>query len=252
MERCDVVYILKESDEPYELTYSLRSLEQNFPHGKVFFVGGPQKGLTPDGSIYHTQEGYSKFERSHSSLRKIIECKDISERFFLFNDDFFILKRIDTADFKNLSNGTLEKRIQVLMDRTGRNAYTEGLEDMRRELKRKGYDMLSYSVHIPILFDKTILTKVLDEFETPMYRSVYGNISGEPYEYHKDCKISNFVNIPDESWDYVSTTEKSFKDGAVGTYIRNLFDKPSRYENIPSPSLKELYSEEGDEVYAEG
>ena len=252
MERYDIVYVLKDGIEPSELIYSLRSVERNFPHRHVWFVGGHPDGLYPDGCLYHVQEGYSKFERAHSSLRKIIECKDISERFFLFNDDFFVLKPIDTANFKNLTNGTLEKRIKVLTERTGHNPYTDGMEAMRKELMKKGYDTLSYSVHIPILFDKAILAKVLDEFETPMFRSVYGNVSGEPYEHHQDVKISNLENIPDERWLYVSTTERSFKEGKVGEYIRLKFYKPSRFEDIPSPSLTELYSEEGDEVYAEG
>lgn len=244
----DIVYVLKQDVEPAELIYSLRSIERNFPHRKVWFVGGHPEGIFPDGSIYHTQEGYSKFERSHSSLRKIIECQDITDRFFLFNDDFFILKRIDTLNFKNLTNGTLEKRIHVLTERQGLNPYIQGLKEMRMELVRHGYDTLSYSVHIPILFDKAILKTVLDEFETPMFRSVYGNISGEPYEYHRDIKISDLESIPGEDWDYVSTTEKSFRHGKVGEYLRRMFSEPSRFE-FEKQNIKELYSEEGDLLY---
>lgn len=251
MERLDIVYVLKEDIDPAELIYSLRSVEANFPHRKVWFVGGHPDGLYPDGCIFHKQEGFSKFERAHSSLKKIIECHDVTDRFFLFNDDFYVLDRIDTEHFKNLTNGTLEKRIKTLMDLKGQNSYNCGLADMRAELILKGYDTMSYSVHIPMLFDKAILQKVLDEFNTPMFRSVYGNVSGEPYAYHKDIKISDLSSIPGDDWDYVSTTERSFKDGKVGIYLKGRFPKPSRFETNTPPPLRELYSEEGDMRYAE-
>lgn len=248
MERYDVVYILKDDIESDELIYSLRSIDENFPHRKVWFVGGHPENLFPDGSIYHKQEGYSKFERAHSSLRKIIECDDISDKFFLFNDDFFVLKRIDTANFKNLVNGTLEKRIREMTEIRGETAYLRGLEAMKRELEKKGYDSMSYSVHIPMLFDKEILQRVLDEFETPMFRSVYGNLSGESYEFHKDIKISDLSHIPHEDWEYVSTTERSFRLGKVGTYLKGRFPKKCRYE-IGEIPIREQYSEEGDSLY---
>lgn len=249
MTRLDIVYVLKEGIEPAELKYSLRSVEANFPHRGVWFVGGHPDGLYPDGSVYHRQNGRTKFERSYSSLRKIIECKDISDRFFLFNDDFFVLKPIDTAHFLNLTNGTLEHRIRVLTNLKGNNDYNRGLHEMRLELISKGYDTMSYSGHLPILFDKAILSKVLSEFRTPMFRSVYGNVSGEPYAYHKDVKISNLTSVPDESWDYLSTTEKSFALGEVGIYLRKKFSSPSRFEKVPKPEPRELYSEEGDDSY---
>ena len=249
MERYDIVYVLKDGIEPSELIYSLRSVERNFPHRHVWFVGGHPDGLYPDGCLYHVQEGYSKFERAHSSLRKIIECKDISEKFFLFNDDFFVLKPIDTEHFLNLTNGTLEHRIKTMTELQGQNGYNLGLEDMRRELISKGYDTMSYSVHIPILFDKAILQKVLDEFETPMFRSVYGNVSGLPYAYHKDCKISSREKIPERGWDYLSTTETAFNTGKVGEWIRAQFPRPSRFESADAPAVSELYTEEGDLLY---
>ncbi len=44
----DIVYFVKESAQNEELRYSLRSVEKNFPHRNVWFVGGKPKGLTPD------------------------------------------------------------------------------------------------------------------------------------------------------------------------------------------------------------
>ena len=44
----DIVYILKNDVEPNELRYSLRTVEKNFPHGRVFFFCGCPQGITPD------------------------------------------------------------------------------------------------------------------------------------------------------------------------------------------------------------
>ena len=91
----DIVYILKEDVDPYELTYSLRSVEKNFPHRKVWFVCGQPEGLIPDGRIIHRQHSTIRGERTRESMWKIIRNPDITEEFFLFNDDFFIMKPVN-------------------------------------------------------------------------------------------------------------------------------------------------------------
>lgn len=250
MERFDIVYILKEDIEPAELTYSLRSVEQNFPHNKVWFVGSGAKGLQPDGSIYHRQVGATKWERVHSSFEQIIKCEDITKKFFLFNDDFFVLDKIDTAHFVNTVGGTLEKRVRDLKNNIGGTSlYCRSLADLRQELLINGYDVMSFALHIPILLDKRKMANVLGKFNSMMFRSAYGNYTRESYIYHPDVKIYDRENIPLPSWDYCSTTEDSFKNGKVGEFIRERFTKPSRFEDIPSPSITELYTEEGDIIH---
>ena len=252
MHENDIVYILKEDINPDELKYSLRSVDKNFPHRKVWFVGGHAPGLTPDGSLYHRQNGATKWDRVHSSLLKIIKCEDISKKFFLFNDDFFVLQRIDSEHFVNMVNGTLEKRVRDIKRKCGSSAYASNLTSLRQELLLKGFDAVSFAVHMPMLLDKEKVAKTLGQFNSNMFRSAYGNMSQEPYIFHSDVKIHDRENLPQKSWEYLSTTEDSFKNGKVGEYIRDLFVSPSRFENTPPPILNELYSEEGDDRYAEG
>ena len=87
----DIVYVLKPDFQNEELRYSLRSLE-NFPHDKVWFVGGQPNELTPDGRLNIRQWGDTKWERVKNMLARVCVADDISEDFWLFNDDFFILK----------------------------------------------------------------------------------------------------------------------------------------------------------------
>lgn len=249
MKRYDIVYILKEDMDPYELKYSLRSVDRNFPHRKVWFVCGQPEGLTPDGRIRHHQTGMSKWERVRSSWMEIIRNKDISDDFFLFNDDFFVMEPFE-GEFINYTSGTLEKRVAELVRTVGYSKYTKALELARFTLVKEGYDSMSFALHMPFLVNKAKVFETLSTFDSPMFRSLYGNQHRVPYIYHEDVKIyDNDKTIP-PGIDFLSTTEGSFRDGLVGEYIRERFDKPSRFEGEDTDMrLGELFSEDGEEVY---
>lgn len=84
----DIVYILRPDIDPSELIYSLRSIEKNFPHRKVWFVCGQPKRLEPDGRIEHTQTGESKWDKIKSSIVKVYDKTSVPENpDFLSTDD---------------------------------------------------------------------------------------------------------------------------------------------------------------------
>lgn len=247
MKRYDIVYILKEDMDPAELIYSLRSIERNFPHGRVWFVGGQPEGLVPDGRIRHKQTGMSKWERVRSSWMEIIRNKDISDDFFLFNDDFFVMEPFK-GDFVNYTGGTLEKRISGLVKAVGNSKYVKELDQARRMLINDGYDTMSFALHMPFLVNKRLVFETLSTFNSPMFRSLYGNQHHIPYRSHEDVKIfENDKDVP-PSIDFLSTTEESFRHGLVGEYIREQFREPSKYEEgwDSLSRVRELYTEEGD------
>ena len=248
--KIDVVYILKEDCDPSELIYSLRSLDRNFPHRKVWFVCGNPDGLTPDGFISHTQTGTTKWARVKSSLIQIANNPDISDQFFLFNDDFFVIKR-PPSEFVNYIDGSLNHRIQQLYSNIHRSSnYIKQLENLNRLLIAKHLDTMNFALHLPMLIDKDKIIETLNKIDSPMFRSAYGNIHDIPYTRHKDIKIYDNITAPDPDCDYLSTTEQSFKDGKVGQYIRNMFKEPSRFEEHPKSLTYEHYTEDGDLVYA--
>ena len=230
-EQRDVVYILKEDIDPRELRYSLRSVAKNFPHRKVWFIGGQPEGLYPDGRIAHKQVGQNKWENVRSSLFKVLECEDITEDFYLFNDDFFVMKPV-TGPFINFVGGTLEARIREVYINTGKNSpYSDQLNKARSELLFDGYDAMSFCVHLPMLINKTKAREVLNSLGSPMFRSIYGNRAQVPYIYHKDVKIYDRDTVPEEDCDYLSTLEDSFINGKVGEFIRKRFNTPCRFES---------------------
>ena len=228
MENLDIVYILKENMDPSELTYSLRSVEQNFPHRKVWFVCGQPKGLVPDGRIVHKQVGATKWERVRSSWMEICRNKDIADDFFLFNDDFFVLQPV--TEFLNMSDGTIRRRVNELLERRGNSNYCRNLKESEGLLREAGFNTNSFALHVPFLVNKVKVLETLNTFDLPMFRNLYGNQHGVPFVYHPDVKIWEIDRVPSDDWDYVSTTEDTFRYGAVGQWIRKKYPTPSRFE----------------------
>lgn len=224
----DIVYILKSDIVPDELRYSLRSIEKNFPHRRVWFVCGQPKGFVPDGRIVHVQEGKNKWDLIKSSMRKVVQNDEITDDFFLFNDDFFVMRR-QKGKFTNFVDGTLERRIEEICLNEGLNAYTRTLIKARQELLAMRCPHMNYDVHLPMLMNKDLVRNTIDKCSSPQMRSIYGNINRIPYTIAPDVKVYDLESVPDDR-DYLSTNDKTFHEGKVGEYIREVFNKPSRFE----------------------
>ena len=227
--KLDIVYILKPEPDTDELRYSLRSVEKNFPHRKVFFVGGQPKGFKPDGKIEHKQTGYNKWDQIRSSMWKIVECDEITDDFYLFNDDFFIMKPVK-GKYVNMVDGTLIRRIEELAnDCKGFNSYAKTLLKANEELKTLKCPTMNYDLHTPMLMNKEMVKNSIGKCASPQMRSIYGNINRIPYIIHPDVKVYGLDVVP-EGPDLLSTDDDSFTKGKVGEYIRTAFNKPSRFE----------------------
>lgn len=227
-QRVDIVYILKNNIDPYELTYSLRSLV-NFPHGKVWIYGGEPEGIKADSQVTFEQEGRSKWEKVSNSIRKICENEEITSDFWLFNDDFFCMKKCD--GIPAIYNGTLYDRIREIVKRHGVSEYSRRLNQTAAILRGKGLPVRNYAVHMPMLINREKALEVLDSFYgSPMFRSLYGNYCDIKGEDRKDVKIYRLNEEPDQEAEWLSTTNESFRFGAVGRYIRAQFTEASEYE----------------------
>lgn len=227
----DIVYILKEDLEPEELRYSLRSVEQNFPHRLVWFIGGRPKGITPDRMIRHKQTGADKWGLIRSSMLEAVKAAELSPEFFLFNDDFFVMKPFK-GDFINYADKTLTWRVEDLRSvHPWLNPYGRTVLKAHEELKAKGCSDINFEVHMPMLFEKSKVGTIL-ECSSPQMRSVYGNINGIPYVQHDDVKVYDLETVPQDP-DFLSTNDDTFRNGKVGAYIRASFPNPSRFEDDP-------------------
>ena len=225
----DIVFVLKQQLDTEELRYSLRSIEKNFPHRYVWFVGGQPKGFKPDRALPHQQAGALKWDMIKSSMLKVIEEPELTEEFFWFNDDFFIMKKVK-GKFVNFADKSLTELIeQQRKQNPWLNPYARTVYKAREELKSLGYGEVNFEVHMPMLFKKDEVGTAIQKCSSPQMRSVYGNVTGCKWIQHDDVKVYDMETVPEDP-DYLSTNDKTFTNGKVGEYIRSCFPKPSRFE----------------------
>lgn len=230
--KTDVVYFVKESLSNDELKYSLRTVEKNWPCRKVVFCGGRPNDLIPDKMFRIRQQGLNKWEKVRNSIQAVCKNENISEDFWLFNDDFFIMKPY-RQNFKPQYNGSLAEYIEsIRATRNGLHSqYTIRLLGTIRVLEEAGCTTLNYETHKPMLINRKKALEVLERFaDIPGFRSLYGNYWEVGGLDNFDCKVKDLFWDDWSDWKLLSTTDVSFREGEVGKYIREKFNKISRFE----------------------
>ena len=238
MKKYDVIYILKYDVAPDELRYSLRSIEKNLPHGDVWFVCGQPFGLIPDRTITMRQKGILKWEKARSSMLKVCSNSFVPDKFWLFNDDFFVLKPV--TDETPFFGGTLHDHILHVEHRHNdkHTGYTRALRYCESTLSESDLTTFDYALHLPMLIDKQKMLEALEAFpDCPMFRSLYGNYASIGGSQHDDVKIFDMAETIPDDWDYVSTSNSSFNHGNVGKQIRAMFPEKCKYEYIYNNSI---------------
>ena len=215
----DVVYILRHGDDNEELRYSLRSLS-NLPHHRVWLAGG-QPSWTSNVQRLPVPVKRDKYTTIYANLEAVADCAELSERFVLFNDDFFLMRPV--ANVEPMHRGPFKQALRGYGSR--RDAYTKRL----RDAAERWPDGLCYdSTHVPMEMEKGRLRDVLDGPRT-LWKSDYGNFHKVGGVQVKDVKIKRQkVPTPDAVW--VSTSDASFKRNEVGKWVRRRLPDPSPYE----------------------
>lgn len=151
----DIVYFVKESRKNPELVYSLRSVEKNFKCGdRVWLVGGHPRGLEGCHFLPVKQDMDSKWQNVRKSLVEACRSDRISDKFWLFNDDYFILKRIDSMPEAYYDGSILELCQRIEKRSGGFSVYTKQMRHLIQTLGDAGLPALNYALHRPMLVDK--------------------------------------------------------------------------------------------------
>lgn len=229
----DVVYILKADAPSEELRYSLRSIVRNFKFRKVWFYCGCPEGLTPDEHVPFEQIGRTRFERSCSTLRAICENDDITEDFYLFNDDFFVMAPYE-QDLAIVQGSIYKHFGRIVAKRKSVSPYAHRLMQQHKWLRKHGFTALDYATHTPLPVNRKKAIELLDlvEGEKPglLFRNLYGNYANVPYTVMKDCKALLVEDKPNPDSPLLSTRDITFTEGKAGEYIRSVFKRRCRYE----------------------
>lgn len=186
-----------------ELKACISLIEKNVPHRNIYVVEDYES------SRYSYISHINQIQKLDWALKNL----DLTEEFYLFNDDFFILEPVQ--DIPYMHRGTLSDHI------TSRphGQYSRNLRITRDWINE---DALSYEVHVPFLFNRETLRVLIESLrhgiesgKCPFIRSWYGNCAKVGGVQILDVKnVENY-----ESYTYLSTTEQSFKRG-IGEYIR--------------------------------
>lgn len=234
MAKYDVVYFVKNVPNNEELRHSLRSIEENWVYNKVWFAGGCPVGIKPDYWMKLEQKSPTKWENVRNMMREVCLNDDITANFWLFNDDFFVLKPVKTLP--PLHNGTIIEACTEVEARHGNepSEWTEKLRKLNQLLIDNKKPTLNYAVHKPMLVDRKKMLKVIDMFpDVSMIRALYGNWWELGGKKEPDCKVAimtcDLKEIAD-SWTFVSTSDESFLSGTIGLWLRDRFPNKSRFE----------------------
>lgn len=226
----DVVYVVR-GGENEELKYSVRSVEANFAHRRIVLYGGKVEVVEADLVVEFDHPGLTKWDRARATIEAICRDARISPKFWLFNDDFFVLHP-DAEGELPYYTGTLIERADEIEKRQGHaDDYTARLRAAAKALQETGRTSRCYETHTPMLIGRAEALEVLEKFpNAPCFRSLYGNYWGVGGVRHHDVKFKT-LRPPDESvkmhWSFVSSTDKSFSEGGVGEFIREL-DRENR------------------------
>lgn len=224
----DVVYFVKDGRFNEELRHSIRSVCKNMKFNRIWIFGGCPRSIIPDVRVRVEQEGRTKWDKVHSMFKMAAENKEITDNFILMNDDFYVMKPI--TKIEPVYRCTLEEHVKML----GEDAYANMLSMTARQLKKKGKTTYSYELHVPFIYNKKKLLKLLNEYpDMRCTRSVYGNMYKIGGTKATDVKI--FSSNPD--FDYKNSTFLSTDDPMVKNtcdswrFIMKSFPGQCKYES---------------------
>lgn len=252
----DIVYILGTGSRwrNNELRYSMRSVEKNLPHAKIIVVGWKPKFLKGAVHIPADDPYQSKLKNSIAKLAIAAMHPEVSEKFVLMNDDFFIMKPMDGV--KLYHRGLLEE--SLAKHPTGEGYYSDAIKLTRDILKiaRIG-EPKDYSVHGPMLMEKKKVREIVEMIDPTatgyLFRTVYGNWFGLGGEQVDDVKIKDTAGFDPEAWEgmeMVSANDAIALDPKFQSWIRGKFPEPSRYETgeqdfIPNSEAEAAWTTKG-------
>jgi len=225
----DIVYLCRPGRNE-ELRYSLRSLV-NVPHENVWVVGGRPSWYT--GRFERVPPKPNKYEHGRANLARIVANPDISERFILFNDDFFVVRRV--KKLPTLHAGPLSDLVERFREYAPAARYTAMLERTFEVLTAEGIsEPVAYNLHVPMVMSKSELRKALTFEGSP--RSLVGNLFEHGGRVAEDVKVHRELPGSPPSYDwrsgrspFLSTDDHTFQVVHQGL-LRDLFPVRSVWE----------------------
>jgi hypothetical protein len=226
------VYICRGGDNE-ELRYSIRSVLHHYSNAKIWVVGEPPEWYTGEKII--VPQTSDKYTNAFKNLESICDTEEIPEKFYLMNDDFYIINKTKMGAVFN--GGFFVEKYNTYKTRYPRSSYTKRLLETFKTMKRMGiYEPLDYELHVPMLMEKSKLQNVLPH--RVLWRTLYGNMYSIGGTQMNDVKVyfSNSLGLPSYNPDidmqkmtFLSTEDRAFPY-VKEKVLSKLFPAPSKLE----------------------
>lgn len=211
-----------------ELKYCLRSIEMYVPDVRNVFIVGQKPSFLRNVEWISAVDKVGIQHKERNIFQKITAAvldKRVSDDFFFFNDDHFLLRRFaGSFDHK----GSLSDSLRAFPPS---NPYSNTL---RNTLQTLGGGM-DFDTHCPIVFNKDMFANTVGNMEwfKPFgfcIKSVYCNLSGIAGQFYPDLKIRSQSEF-EQKWPELKTRKYfSTKDVVLTSLMDNLFPNKSKYE----------------------
>lgn len=228
----DIVYICRAGDNE-ELRYSIRSVVKNLKHDKIWVVGGKPKWYK--GNFISVPTNKTKYSNARANMEVIANSAEISDDFILMNDDFYIMKPLNTVEY--YYSEPLVDKVKVHENLFYGTAYTNMLSLTLNKLNKLDIqNPLSYEVHVPFVMNKEKLKPIL-KHKRELWRSMYGNLYNVGGKQIEDVKVyprtSYFYGK--FNWEknldkFISSQDESFLELKTNL-LDTKFPKKTIYEN---------------------
>lgn len=190
----DVVYLLADGGSRWnneEIRYSLRSIEKHLTGYRLIHIIGDRVPFLDVHQIESADFGRIKEINIFKKILLACQMPQVSDPFLLFNDDHYLNRHFDAAEFPYFYQDTL---MQTMYKRKVEDAYMAAMKNTYRALSERGLSTFYFDVHTPVLIHKKEFIGIMNSFEWTGFghvvKSLYLNSLGVTPVNFEDCKIS--------------------------------------------------------------
>jgi hypothetical protein len=236
----DIVYPLAEGLSHFrnqELKYSLRSVEKYVTGFRNIYLIGFKPPFINDKIIHVMQEDHPYHCKERRIMEKFLfacSIPGISDKFLMFNDDYFFTKPVDATKIPFYNKGNL---YNSFIKRKPGNLYRQSLENTYNALTEKEFETRHFDVHYPMYYDKKKFPEVMAMYDWNIragyvVKSLYANSLKIKGAYRADCKIQKSHDKKEvleriKDTDMFSTAEIS---RAIITILNDFYPDKCSYE----------------------
>jgi hypothetical protein len=193
----DIVYILGKNlsgVRDQEIKFSLRSVEKHLKNFRNVYLIGHKPVFLNDKIMHHPFEDSAQHcKERRIMLKYLYACTipEISPKFLMFNDDFFLTKDIDATKIPYYYSTRLKNKIK----HNSNGRYKKSIINTYNALTGKGYPTKYFDVHYPMYYDKDKFPEVMAKYNWEVaagyvVKSLYANTLRLPGKIKRDVKIN--------------------------------------------------------------